>query len=278
MALSLAYIVSEWCQQSHLNTEDPAAAARGLRRTRTYRSWTYRPFRVPARAVLRLFFSFRRRGEMMEGSLYWMPDGPGRGGGGDGGGDANGYHHRYRSISLETFDENHGARYGHHQRHHDHRGPDPLAPSTSMASTPEFGRPPYFPGSRGILTRSRSRVESDGSTGGLLLGAAELLRPSDDEVVTVGTWDGAEEGGWGQETRSALESASQAGSAPEDRGGEGIIRDVMSPPHPSPPPPPPAARRSMELLGVGEGVASGLVGLRPAYARMGTDEPSGEAR
>ena len=40
MGLSMIYITVEWCQQSHLSTEDYQDAMKGLRMTRTYRSWT----------------------------------------------------------------------------------------------------------------------------------------------------------------------------------------------------------------------------------------------
>jgi hypothetical protein len=40
MGLSMFYITVEWCQQSFLSTEDYQDAMKGLRMTRTYRSWT----------------------------------------------------------------------------------------------------------------------------------------------------------------------------------------------------------------------------------------------
>ncbi|KAI9881549.1 MAG: hypothetical protein M1830_000113 [Pleopsidium flavum] len=40
MAISFAYIVFEWCTQSHLSTEDYGKASRGLRRTRTFKKCT----------------------------------------------------------------------------------------------------------------------------------------------------------------------------------------------------------------------------------------------
>ncbi|KAF4534903.1 Glutamine-dependent nad(+) synthetase protein [Lasiodiplodia theobromae] len=305
MALGMAYVVGEWCQQSHLSTDDYAAACRGLRRTRAYRRWTYRPFRVVARAVL-----FLGRGGRGSSSLHWLPDGRGyrqaRRGEGRGGavmgapgeiamapttpprvgplgvtpsiqlqewvdagpygerrGGGGGGRQRYRSVSLDTFDED-GFYYDQH-RHH--RGVSIASSSTPTNTTVEFS-PPYFPGSRGVRSRSRSRGESDASTKGLLAGGAGQ-RP-DDVVVGVRD-DEVARGSWGDEMRSALESASQVGSAlgAEERG-EGREEAVL-------PPPPPAARRSVELLGVGEGVAGGL-GLRPAYVRMGTDEAGREAK
>lgn len=40
MAFSFAYIVLEWCTQSHLSTEDYRKASRGLKRTRAFKKWT----------------------------------------------------------------------------------------------------------------------------------------------------------------------------------------------------------------------------------------------
>ncbi|KAF2998563.1 hypothetical protein E8E13_005687 [Curvularia kusanoi] len=52
MFLSMFYITVEWCQQSFLSTEDYEDAMRGLRRTRSYRKYTYF-VRVLARCVAR---------------------------------------------------------------------------------------------------------------------------------------------------------------------------------------------------------------------------------
>lgn len=52
MGIGMIYIVVEWCLQSHLSTEDYAAARRGLDRTRRYRLITY-----PIRLALRFLIS-----------------------------------------------------------------------------------------------------------------------------------------------------------------------------------------------------------------------------
>lgn len=41
MATAFAFIVTEYCTQSHLSTEDYADAAQGLRRTRWFKKYTY---------------------------------------------------------------------------------------------------------------------------------------------------------------------------------------------------------------------------------------------
>ena len=40
MAFTVAYVLKEWCVQSHLNTHDYEAASQGLRRTRRFRKYT----------------------------------------------------------------------------------------------------------------------------------------------------------------------------------------------------------------------------------------------
>ena len=40
MMVSFAFIIMEWCTQSHLSTEDYQGAARGLRRTRRFKKYT----------------------------------------------------------------------------------------------------------------------------------------------------------------------------------------------------------------------------------------------
>ena len=40
MVCAISYIVAEWCTQSHLSTENYEAAARGLRRNRTFKKYT----------------------------------------------------------------------------------------------------------------------------------------------------------------------------------------------------------------------------------------------
>ncbi|CAI6244916.1 unnamed protein product [Periconia digitata] len=52
MGLSMIYITVEWCQQSFLSTEIYVDALNGLRRTRTYRRFTY-IFRAISRLVMR---------------------------------------------------------------------------------------------------------------------------------------------------------------------------------------------------------------------------------
>lgn len=52
MFLSMFYITVEWCQQSFLSTEDYTDAMQGLRRTRSYRQYTYF-VRIIARFVAR---------------------------------------------------------------------------------------------------------------------------------------------------------------------------------------------------------------------------------
>ncbi|KAI4610018.1 hypothetical protein J4E83_008583 [Alternaria metachromatica] len=51
MGLSMFYITVEWCQQSHLSTEDYQDAMQGLRMTREYRLWTMHARRI-SRATL----------------------------------------------------------------------------------------------------------------------------------------------------------------------------------------------------------------------------------
>ena len=75
MALGLAFIVSEYCTQSHISTEDYENAARGLRRTRRYKKYT-NLFRSISNHVSghgkRLFYIILRRRVPASGSnLVW---------------------------------------------------------------------------------------------------------------------------------------------------------------------------------------------------------------
>ncbi|KAF2399490.1 hypothetical protein EJ06DRAFT_54038 [Trichodelitschia bisporula] len=78
LGVGMAYIVTEWCLQSHLSTLDVNAAARGLHRTRVFRAWTY-PARYPlllatawSSWVLNLVLRQQRRGEhMAQKTLVW---------------------------------------------------------------------------------------------------------------------------------------------------------------------------------------------------------------
>lgn len=51
MAVGFAFIVEEFCTQSHLSTDDYAAAARGLRRTRWFKKYTYIFRRIPQNLI-----------------------------------------------------------------------------------------------------------------------------------------------------------------------------------------------------------------------------------
>ena len=53
MVAGIAYVTAEWLTQSHLNTTNYAAAARGLRRTRTFKKYTLW-LRIPVDVVLSL--------------------------------------------------------------------------------------------------------------------------------------------------------------------------------------------------------------------------------
>jgi hypothetical protein len=54
MALTIVYVVKEWCVQSHLNTHDYEAASQGLRRTRVFRKYT-QFLSIPKESVKRFF-------------------------------------------------------------------------------------------------------------------------------------------------------------------------------------------------------------------------------
>ena len=54
MGLAMFYITVEWCQQSHLSTEDYQDAMRGLRWTRKYRLWTMHARRMSRGTLTRL--------------------------------------------------------------------------------------------------------------------------------------------------------------------------------------------------------------------------------
>lgn len=266
MAFGMMYVVSEWCQQSHLSTENYAAACRGLRRTRQYRRFTY-PLRLLTRGASSAVHYILHLAVLRptdNKSLLWMPDHP-----------RNGIrlepsplgtrvgtlgvtpviqleeftdavhprsryeHEGFRPVSFDTMDD----------------GPDPLGSEYSLQSSP-----PYFPGSR-TRSRSRSRGESDASTRALLVGYHTDAGAEGPAVVPIG----AEED-WGEEVRRAVSSVGSA--SVEERGdvesrdvGEGMQRGV--------------ARRSEELLGVGAGLGAGL-GMRPGYVRKGTDEAGRE--
>ncbi|KAF2837874.1 hypothetical protein M501DRAFT_995116 [Patellaria atrata CBS 101060] len=56
LVFGMIYIVTEWCLQSHLNTENFGDARRGLQRTRTFRRVTY-PIRFVLRHVIGWFTS-----------------------------------------------------------------------------------------------------------------------------------------------------------------------------------------------------------------------------
>ncbi|EOD52434.1 putative glutamine-dependent nad(+) synthetase protein [Neofusicoccum parvum UCRNP2] len=184
MSFSMMYVVSEWCQQSHLSTENYAAAARGLHRTRAYRRLTY-PLRLAWRTLEAATFLllkavlvtvFRRPdGPRADNSVRWTPDGASprvpsfgssttTGGGSDGGAAMLGV---TPSIQLEEWTDAHL----HHSppRHRTHDRYRSISLDTDPLSTADSQRfsPPYFPGSR---SRSRSRGESDASSRALLGG------------------------------------------------------------------------------------------------------------
>ncbi|KAL1633856.1 hypothetical protein SLS56_002737 [Neofusicoccum ribis] len=182
MSFSMMYVVSEWCQQSHLSTENYAAAARGLHRTRAYRRLTY-PLRLAWRTLEAATFLllkavlvtvFRRLdGPRADNSVRWTPDGASprvpsfgssttTGGGSDGGAAMLGV---TPSIQLEEWTDAHIHHSRPRHRTHDRYrsislDTDPLSTADSLHFSP-----PYFPGSR---SRSRSRGESDASSRALL--------------------------------------------------------------------------------------------------------------
>lgn len=78
MGSSMAYIVLEWCMQSHLSTENPDSARKGLQRTRRFRR-LIQPIRY-SMVVLYFFINnvfgfllrpFRKQDQGMQKSLVW---------------------------------------------------------------------------------------------------------------------------------------------------------------------------------------------------------------
>ncbi|GME43259.1 hypothetical protein GTA08_BOTSDO04595 [Neofusicoccum parvum] len=251
MSFGMMYVVSEWCQQSHLSTENYAAAARGLHRTRAYRRLTYQlrlAWRTLEAATFLLLKAvlvtvFRRPGgPRADNSVRWTPDGASprvpsfgssttTGGGSDGGAAMLGV---TPSIQLEEWTDAHL----HHSppRHRTHDRYRSISLDTDPLSTADSLRfsPPYFPGSR---SRSRSRGESDASSRALLGGYSRQ------EVDAGGSRE------WGLEAREALDTASLAATSERE------------------------VDRSVELLGVGAGL-----GVRPVYLRQRTDDEGGDGR
>ncbi|KAA6406469.1 MAG: glutamine-dependent nad(+) synthetase [Lasallia pustulata] len=58
MSIGLAFIVAEWCSQSHLSTQDYEMASRGLRRTRWFKKHTAW-FRDIPEVLIELALKFR---------------------------------------------------------------------------------------------------------------------------------------------------------------------------------------------------------------------------
>lgn len=75
MAVGFAFVVTEYCTQSHLSTEDYEDAVRGLRRTRRFKKYTFLFRGIPeylievAKRVCHKFFSRHVRGGRR--SLMW---------------------------------------------------------------------------------------------------------------------------------------------------------------------------------------------------------------
>jgi hypothetical protein len=81
MGVSMAYIVLEWCMQSHLSTENPHSARMGLQRTRRFRR-LIQPIRY---SMVVIYFAinnlfglllrpFLREGKSIQKSLVWTHD------------------------------------------------------------------------------------------------------------------------------------------------------------------------------------------------------------
>ncbi len=73
MVAGIAYVVTEWLTQSHLNTTDYDAAARGLRRTRRFKKFTLW-LRIPVHIFLtgvRIAWEAARGGRRGRRSLVW---------------------------------------------------------------------------------------------------------------------------------------------------------------------------------------------------------------
>ena len=77
MGVSMAYVVLEWCLQSHLSTENPIDARKGLQRTRTFRR-----FISPLRSVINtVYFAINHAfavlflsGQVMQKNFVWTKD------------------------------------------------------------------------------------------------------------------------------------------------------------------------------------------------------------
>ncbi|KAI9813607.1 MAG: hypothetical protein M1827_003677 [Pycnora praestabilis] len=74
MGIGCAFIVAEWCTQSHLSTEKIEPAMRGLRRTRLFKKYTFWIREIPDHGI-NLFYLLRsvvfRRGRRHRRSLVW---------------------------------------------------------------------------------------------------------------------------------------------------------------------------------------------------------------
>jgi hypothetical protein len=82
MAISMAYVVLEWCLQSHLSTESPNDARKGLQRTRRFR-WFISPlqstinivyFTINRAFAVLLLLKEGKSGKGMQKSLVWTKD------------------------------------------------------------------------------------------------------------------------------------------------------------------------------------------------------------
>lgn len=59
VGVSMFYVTVEWCQQSFMSTEDYGDAMNGLRRTRTYKRWTF-PIRYIWRAIWWILYPMKQ--------------------------------------------------------------------------------------------------------------------------------------------------------------------------------------------------------------------------